>query len=94
MRHNPLATGSAFATTAGLLYLLCTLTVALVPDMLVRVLRVFVHGLNTAPLAAGAPPMGVADAVLGLVFIVVYAFIAGLVYARASNVFAPRGLSK
>lgn len=77
---TPLRTGAAFALTIAALYLACLLLMLLAPGVVLTIFSTWVHGLNLEPLTANPPPVDVGRALLGLLLISGYAFIAGAVY--------------
>lgn len=87
-RLNPVATGLSLAITVGLLYLLCALTVAIAPGALSTTLGLVVHGLNSVPLTQQVPPTSLPAVLVGLLAIMAYSFIAGLLFGLVDNVLA------
>lgn len=89
-RINKVGVASSLAITVGLLYALCGVVVAIAPDALGAALGVVAHGLNTTMLTQSAPPMSLARFLAGLLAIMVYAFVAGYLYALVHNLIARR----
>lgn len=87
-RLNPVVSGLTLAITVGLLYLLCALTVAIAPGALSAGLGLVVHGLNLAPLTQQVPPTSLPAVLAGLLAIMAYSFIAGLLFGLVNNVLA------
>lgn len=87
-RLNPVSTGLALAITVGLLYLLCALMVAMAPGALPAALGLVVHGLNLAPLTQQVPSVSLPAVLTGLLAIMAYSFIAGLLFGLVNNVLA------
>lgn len=77
---TPFRTGAAFALTTAVLYLGCLLLMLLAPGVVLGIFSTWIHGLNLEPLTANPPPLDVGRALLGLLLISGYAFIAGTVY--------------
>lgn len=84
-RLNPTATGLSLSITVGLLYLLCALVVAFAPGALMAALGLVAHGLNLAPLTQQVAPISSAAVLLGLLAIMAYSFIAGLLFGLVNN---------
>ncbi|MEO6624679.1 MAG: DUF5676 family membrane protein [Burkholderiaceae bacterium] len=87
-RLDPVVSGLSLAITVGLLYLLCALTVAIAPGALSAALGLVVHGLNLAPLTQQIPPISLPALLVGLLAIMAYSFLAGLLFGLVNNVFA------
>ena len=87
---TPLRTGAAFALTIAALYLACLLLMLLAPGVVFAIFSTWVHGLNLEPLTANPPQVDVGRALLGLLLISGYAFIAGAVYGFMRRWLAPR----
>ena len=89
-RLNPMGIGLTLAITAGLLYLLCALVVAVFPGALSAVFSLVVHDFNVAPLAEQVAPMSLAKVLFGWLAITGYGFVAGLLFAVVNNLLAQR----
>jgi len=87
-RLNPITTGLSLAVTAGLLYLLCALAVAFAPGALMAALGLVAHGLNLAPLTQQVAPMSLSAVLVGLLALMAYGFIAGLLFGLVDNAFS------
>lgn len=87
-RPNPVSTGLTLAITVGLLYLLCALVVAIAPEALMAALGLVAHGLNLAPLMQQVAPISLPAVLVGLLALMVYGFIAGLLFGLVNNVFS------
>lgn len=87
---TPLRTGAAFALTIAVLYLACLLLMLLAPGVVLSIFSTWVHGLNLEPLTTNRPPVDVSRALLGLLLISGYAFIAGSVYGFVRRWLTPR----
>lgn len=80
---TPIRTGVAFALTFAVLYLACFLLMLFAPGAVLAIFSTWVHGLNLEPLTTNPPALDVGRAMLGLLSISGYAFIAGTVYGFA-----------
>lgn len=80
-RHDPLAIGLSLSVTAGLLYLICALTVVLAPGAFTAALAKLFHGLNLSALLTPNPPAPTLGAVMvGTLLVMIYAFFAGWLF--------------
>jgi hypothetical protein len=86
---TPLRTGAAFAVTVGILYVACLVAVWIAPGLVLAVFATWVHGLNLEPLTANPPPLDLSRALLGLLLISAYFFIAGAVYGVVRQRLSP-----
>lgn len=77
---TPIRTGLAFALTIAVLYLACLLLMLLAPGVVLTIFSTWVHGLNLVPLTTNPPQVDLGRALLGLLLISGYAFIAGAMY--------------
>lgn len=73
----------------GLLYLVCALVVAIAPGALSAALGLIVHGLNILPLTQQVPPISLTAVLMGLLAIMAYSFVAGLLFGVVNNLLAP-----
>lgn len=87
---TPIRTGLAFALTIAVLYLACLLLMLLAPGVVLTIFSTWVHGLNLEPLTTNPPQIDLGRALLGLVLISGYAFIAGTVYGFVRRWLTPR----
>lgn len=85
---SPAATGLSLAITLGLLYVACALVVAIAPGALSAGFGLVVHSLDLAPLMRQVPPMRLSIVLMGLVVIMAYGFVAGLLFGLVSNAVA------
>lgn len=83
--------GAALSATAGLLYLACVLVTMVMPDAVARSVGAIVHGLNIGALTATAPATSLSAGLGGLLFVVLYAFVAGWLFGVLRNGFARAG---
>lgn len=91
---SPLRTGAAFALTIAALYLACLLLMLLAPGVVIAIFSTWVHSLNLEPLISNPPPVNVVRALLGLLLISGYAFIAGSVYGLIRRWLTPHRASE
>lgn len=85
----PFRTGAAFALTIAILYVACLLLMLVAPGVVLAIFATWVHGLNLEPLTTNPPPIDIGRALLGLLLISGYAFIAGTVYGVVRQWLAP-----
>lgn len=86
---TPLRTGAAFAVTVAILYVACLVAVWIAPGLVLAVFATWVHGLNLEPLTTNPPPLDLSRALLGLLLISAYFFIAGAVYGVVRQWLSP-----
>lgn len=79
------AVGAALAVTFAAMYTLCAAAFAFAPGATLDFFNAWFHGLNLAGLQAGAKPFTVGGFLFGLVGIVVYAFVSGVVFVASYN---------
>lgn len=82
---NVWVVGGALAITFAAMYALCAAAFALAPGVTLDFFNAWFHGLNLAGLQAGAKPFTVGGFLYGLIGIVVYAFVTGVVFAASYN---------
>lgn len=87
-RLNPITTGLSLAITVGLLYLLCALVVTFAADAFMAALGLVAHGLNLAALTQQVAPIRLTAVLGGLLALMVYSFVAGLLFGFVNNAFA------
>ena len=87
-RLNPITIGLSLAITVGLLYLLCALAVAFAPGALMGALGLVAHGLNLAPLMQQVAPITLPAVLVGLLALMAYSFIGGLLFGLVNNALA------
>ena len=85
-RINPARLGLSLAITIGLLYGLCALTVAIAPGSLATALGLVTHGLNIAPLTQSVSPISLSAVLVGLLALMAYGFVAGLLFGLVNNI--------
>ncbi|MFZ5657292.1 MAG: DUF5676 family membrane protein [Pseudomonadota bacterium] len=85
--------GAALSLTAGVLYIACAIVAMLVPDAIARALTTVVHGLNIGGLTSQVPSTSIDAVGMGLVYVTVYAFVAGWLFGVVHNSLA-RGRSR
>ena len=77
-------TGLAFGLTAGIIYSLCAAIVAVWPAQSVSFFSSWFHGIDLTKIAA-TPDITAGSFAVGLVSIILFAYITGAVYAWAYN---------
>lgn len=82
---NVWAVGASLAITFAAMYTLCAAAFALAPSATLDFFNAWFHGLNLAGLQAGAKPFTVGVFLYGLIGIVVFAFVSGVVFAASYN---------
>lgn len=80
--------GAALALTVGLLYIACALLAVVMPDAIPRIVTVVVHGLNIGGLTGPTAPPRAGTMVVGLVYVSLYAFVAGWLFGAVRNAMA------
>lgn len=78
--------GAALAITFAAAYIVCATAFALWPGGTLGFFNAWFHGLNFAGVQAGARPFGAGVFVYGLAGVVLFAFLAGAVFAASYNV--------
>ena len=84
-RFSPVTIGLTLAITAGLIFVLCALAVAIAPGALLAGLNLVSHGLDLAPLTQQAAPVTLSSVLLGLLVVMPVSFFTGLLYGLVSN---------
>ena len=77
---NPLGTATAFAVTAGVGYVLCSLIFWLFPGAAVSFLNTLFHGLDFGKLQAGTGLFSLSSVLYAMVGLVLWAFLVGGIY--------------
>lgn len=77
--------GGALAITFAAMYALCAAAFALAPGATLDFFNAWFHGLNLAGLQAGAKPFTVGVFLYGLIGIVAFAFVSGVLFAVCYN---------
>jgi len=85
MKHNPIATANALATTGGLFYIVCRVLVVLFPDLSYTIAQSWFHGIGIAKL--GSWDLSLGSFFLGLISFVVFAWVTGYIFAIVINYF-------
>ena len=85
-RINPATNGLSLAITVGLLYLLCALMVAIAPGSLSAALGLVAHGVNVGSLTQQVAPISLSAVLVGLLAVMAYSFIAGLLFGLVNNI--------
>ncbi len=86
---KPWVTGAALAVTAGIVYLVCALAVALFPDGTLAFFSTWAHGVDlTLVRRPAAKPLTAEEWIYGFVSIVVASYLAGALFGWARNLFS------
>lgn len=86
---QPWVRGAALAVTAGVVYVVCALAVALFPDGALAFFNTWAHGVDiTLVKRPATKPLTAAEWVFGLVSVVVAAYLAGALYGWVRNLFS------
>ena len=85
---NPKIVALSLASVAGILYILCALFVAIVPQASLNFFAAIFHGIDITQIKQTDISFG--STLLGLVEIVVYSFIAGWLFAAVYNYFVQK----
>lgn len=80
--------GAAFAATVGLLYVACAIVAMVSPGAIPSALDVVVHGLDMGSLTRSVPPTTAGEVGAGLLYVLVYSFVAGTLYGAIRNALA------
>lgn len=85
MQIKPHALGIAFASTTGILYILCAVIIALSPRSSMSFFNYFFHGIDLTKIATSNVSWGsfFLGLILSLLVSYIGAFIFGLIYNRA-----------
>lgn len=85
---KPWVSGAALAVTAGVVYVVCALAVALFPDGTLAFFNTWAHGVDLTLLKRpGTKSLAASEWVFGFVSIVVAAYLAGALYGWLRNLF-------
>lgn len=83
---KPWVTGAALAITAGVVYLVCALAVALFPDGTLAFFSTWAHGVDlTLVKRPAAKPLTTEEWIYGFVSIVVAGYLVGALFGWARN---------
>lgn len=86
---KPWVSGAALAVTAGAVYVVCALAVALFPDGTLAFFNTWAHGVDVTLLKRPATkPLAASEWVFGFVSIVVAGYLAGALYGWLRNLFS------
>jgi hypothetical protein len=81
---SPLRTGTAFAITVAVFYALCTLARVLAPGLFLGFMSDLFHGMDFGPLVRPSS-FAIADFVVALLVLAVWALLAGTFFAWVAN---------
>lgn len=82
---SPLRYGAALAITIGILYIACAVVSMVAPAALAAALDVVAHGINIGPRTTNVAPVTLGEVIVGLVYIVCYSFVAGVLFGTVRN---------
>jgi hypothetical protein len=86
---KPWVSGAALAVTAGVVYVVCALAVALFPDGTLAFFNTWAHGVDVTLVKRPATKsLTAAEWVFGFVSIVVAGYLAGALYGWLRNLFS------
>ncbi len=83
-KHYVHPTGFAAAITAGIVYILCAVFVAMSPERALRFFNGWFHGIDLTPLAKTVEITFI-GAVLGLIQVMIFVYIIGALFAWIYN---------
>ena len=88
---KPWVSGAALAVTAGILYVLCAVAVALFPDGTLALFNTWAHGVDVTLVKRPAgKPLAASEWIFGFVSIVVAGYLAGALYGWVRNLLSAR----
>jgi hypothetical protein len=88
---KPWVSGAALAVTAGVVYLVCALAVALFPDGTLAFFNTWLHGVDlTLVKRPATKALTAGEWIYGFVSAVTASFLAGALYGWARNLFSGR----
>ena len=85
MKHEPIATANAAATTTAVLFIACRVLVGLFPGLMFTVAQSWFHGVTLARFDSSN--LSASSLLIGLVSSTIIAWIVGYVFAKAYNYF-------
>lgn len=85
MKHDPMTTANALATTTAAIYIACRVLIGLFPDLSFAVAQSWFHGIEIQKLGSWSLDMG--SFVLGLVSITVTGWLLGWCFAHCYNMY-------
>lgn len=88
MKHEPNVTANAMAVTVGVIYIVCAVSVVLLPEIAMTVAQSWFHGLDLSKISAFNVTLG--SFILGLVTSMGGSWLIGYVFAKAYNYFLKR----
>lgn len=88
---RPWISGAALAVTAGVIYVVCAIAVALFPDGTLAFFNTWAHGVDVALAKRPASkPLAATEWIFGFVSIVVSGYLVGALYAWTRNLLIAR----
>lgn len=88
MKHEPKATANAMAVTVGVIYIVCVVSVVLLPGLAMTVAQSWFHGLDLSKISAFNVTLG--SFILGLITSTAGSWLIGYIFASAYNYFAKK----
>lgn len=85
MKHDPLTTANAAATTTAVVYVICRVLIGLFPDISFAIAQSWFHGIELQKF--GTWGLTTSNFVLGLVSATVVAWLIGWCFAHCYNMF-------
>ncbi len=85
MKHEPNSTAKATAVTVGAIYIVCALSVVLLPDLAMTIAQSWFHGLDLSKISVFNVTLG--SFVLGLITSTAGGWLIGYVFAKTYNYF-------
>jgi len=82
---NPVLVGKALAATTAIFYLACIALIAIYPQATMDLFAKMFHGIDISKIATA--PASIDSILIGLVEIIIYAYLAGWLFARIYNYF-------
>src|SRR3989338_4369354 len=80
---NPVLVGKALAATTAIFYLACIALIAIYPQATMDLFAKMFHGIDISKIATA--PASIDSILIGLVEIIIYAYLAGWLFARIYN---------
>jgi hypothetical protein len=85
MKHDPMTTANAVATTTAVVYVVCRVLVGLFPDISFIVAQSWFHGIELSKLSSWNLTMG--SFILGIISATVGAWLVGWCFAHCYNMY-------
>lgn len=85
MKHEPMATANAAATTVAILFIGCRILVSLFPDLMFTIAQSWFHGIALTKFDSSG--LSISSILIGLVSSTIAAWLISYIFARAYNYF-------